>query len=306
MTAATTRTARILVTGATGSVGRALVTELSRSGADFAVMSRRSESVAEFRSRGVAAKLGDLSDAAALRETFAGHQVLFLLPPVGPAEADQLRRDRAAIEAAAAAGVEHVVKVSASDASPDSPIPWARDHARSDALLAESGLAWTRLSPAAFTTNLLGMAPLIRRGLLPNPSQHGATAWIDPRDVAAAAHRVLTDDSTRGGAGSDGRSYLLTGTQPLAFPQIATVMSDELGRRVRTVPVAGPALYLGMRAGGSPHWEAKGMIAQFRRVVRRGLDGVRVHSTDLAELLEREPIDMAAFVRDHAGAFGRT
>lgn len=159
-----------------------------------------------------------------------GAQQLFLLPPSGT---EQFERDRDAIDAARAAGVAHVVKVSTADANPASAIPWARDHARADEHLQASGLAWTRLQPGSFMKNLVTEAPLIKRGWLPQTSGHGATAWIDVADIAAAAARVLTDPTCQGGPGSAGRSHLLTGTPATSYPQIAEMMTDLLGLRVR-------------------------------------------------------------------------
>jgi uncharacterized protein YbjT (DUF2867 family) len=66
------------------------------------------------------------------------------------------------------------------------------------------------------------MAPLIRRGLLPGSSGHGAVTWIDVADVAAAAQVTLTNPATQGGTGDDGRSYLLTATSPCPSRKSAT------------------------------------------------------------------------------------
>ncbi|SDD28398.1 SDR family oxidoreductase [Auraticoccus monumenti] len=290
----------VLVTGATGDVGQTLTQLLRDAGVAFRVMCRRPQQVDEFAARGVEAVRGDLSDSGSLREAMAGCDQLFLLPPPTPALREQAE---GAVDAAREAGVRHVVKVSASDADEHSSVPWAADHARSDAHLQDSGLAWTLLKPASFMTNLLPTAPLIRRGILPGTSGRGATSWIASRDVAEAAARVLRDPPTHGGAGRDGRSYLLTGTEPTSFPQVAGILGDELGRRVRYLHLPGPVMYLGLRAGGASHWQARGLVNQFARVVRGGLDGVRTTSPDLADLIGRPATDLATYVRDHREAF---
>ncbi|NAZ81719.1 NAD(P)H-binding protein [Kineococcus sp. R8] len=289
-----------LVTGATGTIGRTLTRSLVEAGVPFRVMCRRPEQVDEFTANGIEAVRGDLTDPAGVRAALSGCEQLFLLPPAGPGMGEQAI---GAIDAAREAGVHHVVKVSASDAAPGSPVPWAADHARADAHLRASGLAWTVLSPACFMSNLLPVAPLVRRGVLPGTSGRGATPWIDDRDVAAAAARVLRDPETRGGTGRDGREYRLTGTPPLSFPDVAAALTAELGHRVRYVHLPGPVLLLGLRAAGSSSWAARGLVAQFAAVVRHGLDGVRTTSGDLGDLLGRAPTDLAAYVRDHRHAF---
>jgi uncharacterized protein YbjT (DUF2867 family) len=285
-----------LVTGATGEIGSTLTRLLTEAGAPFRVMARRPEQIDRLAARGVDAVRGDFTDPASIRAALSGCEQLFLLPPATP---DMYAQTRQAIDAARETGVRHILKVSASDANPHSSVPWAADHARSDAYLRQSGVAWTLLRPTCFMSNLLPMAPVIRRGLLPGTSGHGATSWVAGADIAAAALRVLQDPTTQGTAHDGGRSHLLSGTQAMSFPDVADVLTDELGRRVRYLHLPGPLMYLGLRAGGSSHWQARGLVHQFADVVRHGRDGVREHSPELADLIGRPPTDLASFVRDH-------
>lgn len=287
---------RTLVTGATGDVGRHLVAELGARGVPFRVLCRRPDQVRAFTERGVEAVLGSFEDAATLREAMGGVDQLFLNTAAGPR---QYRHNRDAIDAAVAAGVRHVVKVSASDANPRSAIPWARDHALADEHLRRSGLAWTRLQPGAFTKNLLVEAGAIRRGWLPQTSGHGATAWIDVADVAAVAARVLTDPAAQGGIGERGRVYRLTGDRPLSYPEVAAVLTATLGHRVRYVHVPAPAFYGVLRATGVPAWQARGLVHQFVDVVRRGADDGRLCTSDVPDLLGRPATTVADFAEAH-------
>lgn len=288
----------MLVTGATGSIGAHLVDTLQARGAPFAVMCRRAEQRDSFRARGIEAVAGDFSDSISIRDAIRGFEQLFLLAPESQ---EQYGQDTVAIDAAVAAGVRHVVKVSTLDANPTSAIPWARDHARADAYLAATGLRWTRLAPGAFTKNFLELAPAIQRGFLPGTSGHGATSWVDVHDIAEAAARVLTEPDLQGNQA--GRSYILTGTHPLSFPEIATILSDELGRKVRYVHLPGPAMYATLRLSGLPRWQAHGLVRQFVDVVRRGADKGRVHTFELEELLGREPRGIADLVSAHRADF---
>ncbi|WP_432497740.1 SDR family oxidoreductase [Kineococcus gypseus] len=287
---------RVLVTGATGDIGTALVAELTARGVPFRVLCRRTAQVRAFTERGVEAALGSFEDADSLGEALRGCEQLFLNTPPGP---EQFRQNRDAIDAAVAAGVGHVVKVSTSDANPRSAIPWARDHALADEHLRRSGLAWTRLQPGAFTKNLLVEAAAIRRGWLPQTSGHGATAWVDVLDIAAVAARVLTDPGVRGGSGEDGRSYVLTGDRPLSYPEVAGILTATLGHRVRYAHVPAPVFYGVLRASGLPAWQAQGLVRQFVDVVRRGADDGRLCTSDVPDLLGRPATSIADFARAH-------
>ncbi|WP_432573230.1 NAD(P)H-binding protein [Kineococcus sp. SYSU DK005] len=295
------RTADVLVTGATGDVGSRLVDELTARGVAFRVLCRRPEQVRAFGERGVEAALGSFEDADSLREALRGCEQLFLNTPV---DEQQYRHNREAVDAAVAAGVRHVVKVSASDANPRSAIPWARDHALADEHLRRSGLAWTVLRAGAFTQNLLVEAAAIRRGWLPQTSGHGATAWVDVADVAAVAARVLADPAVQGGPGAAGRTYLLTGDRPLSYPEVAAVLTEVLGRRVRYVHVPAPVFHGVLRASGLPAWRARGLVHQFVDVVRRGQDGGRLCSSDVPDLLGRPARGVADFARAHRAELG--
>lgn len=285
-----------LVTGATGAIGGALVGLLLDAGHPIKVMARRAEQVEALRDRGIDAARGDFADSTSIATAMEGCDQLFLLPPSTPATYGTAED---VISRAGEAGIRHIVKISSADANPDSPVPWAADHGRSDAFLRDSGIAWTRLQPAAFMKNLLEMTAVIRRGLLPGTSGHGATTWIDDPDIAAAAAAVLLNADRQGGPRDAGRSYTLTGTQPLSFPQVAETLTTELHRSVRYLHVPGPLMYLGLRVGGSPHGEARGLVAQFADIVRHGRDGVRVFSPDLVELIGRPATDLPQFVRAH-------
>lgn len=297
----TTAPGKILVTGATGDIGGHLVDHLAGRDVPFAVMCRRPEQRATFEQRGIEAVPGDFTDPASVAAAMTGISQLFLLAPGGE---DQYTQDRTAIDAAVAAGVEHVVKLCTLDANASSAIPWARDHARADAYLAGTGVRWTRLAPGAFTKNFLELAPAIRRGLLPGTSGHGATSWVDVQDIGEAAARVLTYRDLEGDTG--GRTYILTGTHPLSFPEVARILSAQLAHRVRYLHIPGPLMLAGLLASGVPAWQARDLVHQFVDVVRRGADHARVHTTDLEQLLQHAPRGITELATEHRSILSRS
>lgn len=268
---------RVLVTGASGSVGREVLAGLVRAGVPVRAVSRNPETVSAWQADGLQAVNASLND---LGEALQGCERMFLLSPATP---DQYGQDRRAIDAARTAGLSHVVKLSSGDAVADSPISWARGHAYSDRDLQASGLAWTLLRPSAFFPNLLNNASTIRRGFLPHTSGSGTTGWIDVADIAASAAAVLTGD------GHAGATHVLTGPEALSFPDLALRLSSVLARPVRPVFLPAPLYRALLRAAGTDAWNAGNLVAQFADVVRSGRHDPGA-TTTVEELTGRPPV----------------
>lgn len=284
----------ILVTGATGGIGRQLVHALADAGEPVRALCRRPEQADAFRAQGVQAVLGDLGDPASLRAAMDGADRLFLLTFPGE---QQRQHGRNAVEAALSAGVRHVVHLSTADANPASTVPWASAPAHTDALLQASPIAWTLLRPSAFMQNLLGSAAAIRRGLLPQTSGRGVTGWIDTHDIAAVAARVLVE------GGHEGRTHVLTGPELLSVPAIAAQLSAVLGRRVRYVHLPSRLFSLLLRLTGSDRFTAAGLRHQFRDVLRYGRDDVAVLTETVRAVTGRAPRSFAEFAEANRPAF---
>ena len=284
---------RILVTGATGPVGTELTRLIAASGRPARAMCRKAGQAERLRRMGLEPALGDFDDPASVEAAMRGSETVFLLSPGAPKQAE---REKGAIDAAKRAGVRRVVRVSAADSNLGAPVPWARAHAEIDAHLRESGLAWTILKPTAFMQNFLSMTGPISKGVLPHIAREGRVGYVDTRDVAAVADRVLADPE-----GHEGATYLLTGPEALTMREVAARLSEATGRRVRYVNVPTPAFRLALKVAGVDGWLAKGLVPQFRDVVAGG------HAVDVtgevARLAGCPPSSFADFARDHKAAF---
>ncbi|MFF0885123.1 NAD(P)H-binding protein [Streptomyces sp. NPDC003456] len=194
----------ILVTGGTGMVGRALLRQLP-DGVKVRVMARDPGRVTGARP-GVEAVAGDFEDAGSLDRALAGVRTAFLVTTaVGG------RDDERFLRAAGGAGVQRVVKLSAAavldDRADDLITRWQR---ASEEALRGSGLEWTLLRPRAFMSNSLSWAASVRsEGVVRALNGTAANAVVDPRDIARAAVRVLTEE------GHGGRAYTLTGPEAI-------------------------------------------------------------------------------------------
>jgi uncharacterized protein YbjT (DUF2867 family) len=260
----------ILVTGATGTVGRHVLHTLRARGADARAHDR----------------------AAAWPGQLAGVDRMFLACGNVP---EQVDFECAAIDAAAAAGVTRIVKLSAPDPSPDSPVVFERWHAAIEQHLENSGVPAVRLRPRTFMTNLLAFAPAIAAtGTVFAPAADARIAFIDPRDVAAVAAECLT------GPSHEGRTYTLTGPDPITYTDIAAALSRATGRTVGYVPVSDEDARAAMVAGGLPEPIADAIVSVFA-VQRTGR--MAATTPTVRRLLGREPRSIDDFARDHAVAF---
>lgn len=284
----------ILVLGATGGIGGEVCRLLKRAGASFQAMARKQEQIDRLRREGVDAVLGDLDQPETLRAAMTGIHTLFLVTAPTPA---QLAQETAAIDAAKAAGVGRIVKISASDCNVRSKIPWARAHALIDHHLRASGVDWTILMPTAFMQNFLWFTKPVAKGYLPLGAGHGSISWLDTRDIARVAATVLTQD------GHSRATYFLTGPETFDMTEAAAQLSKVTGRKVRYLNLPAPVFRLVLRLTGSSPWMADGLVAQFSDMVAGHHD---IDPTgEIERLTGQPPRDFASFLRDHRDAFAK-
>ncbi|MFE2036311.1 NAD(P)H-binding protein [Streptomyces scopuliridis] len=209
----------IVVTGATGNVGQALVELLARAGEQVTAVSRRAPEGGALPA-GVVHRAADLADANGLGPVLEGADALFLLVAGDDPEA--------ILSAAKAGGVRRVVLLSSQGAGtrPDA----YRHPAAFETALKGSGLEWTVLRPGGFATNTFQWAQSVReQRTVVAPFADVALPAIDPADIAAVAAAVLRED------GHGGRTYELTGPAALSPRQRAQVIAEALGEPVRFV-----------------------------------------------------------------------
>jgi uncharacterized protein YbjT (DUF2867 family) len=217
----------ILVTGATGTVGRVIVDRLVDAGAQVRAATRRPESASFPDSVDVV--YADLGDPDSLTTALDGVKQVFLLAN-GP---DIPKHDGNMARAAAHAGVSHVVKLSsgrAGDSTATDPIPtW---HRAGEQAVRDCGVDWTFLRPLGFMSNALMWAGSIRaRGAVYAPYAQGRVAIVDPQDIASVAATVLTT------SGHTGQTYDLTGPEALSPAEQVAVLAEVLARPIQYVEV---------------------------------------------------------------------
>ncbi|WP_327682670.1 NAD(P)H-binding protein [Kitasatospora sp. NBC_00458] len=303
----------IAVSGASGRLGRLALTAALG-------LADRSEVVALTRDPAAAAadrtwpqvltRAADFTDPATLEPALAGVRRMLLISTARSPE--RFRLHEAAIGAAVAAGVEHVVYTSVVRAAePGNPVPEARDHGRTERLLAGSGLGHTVLRFNVWPQMLLlsGLARLaVATGELPSSAAGGRVGYITREDTAWAAARVLTgaaastadgrDRAGGSGAGRGGAGPVLGVTGPgLTDAEVAAALTEATGRPVRHRQVADAEVAGALTALGvpGPIAQAWGENDPFRR---QGWFDVADDGTT-GRLLGRRPVPLAGFFAAH-------
>ncbi|MFG2896266.1 SDR family oxidoreductase [Streptomyces zaomyceticus] len=208
----------ILVTGATGNIGSALLKELQARGVG-PLRGLTRDAARAVLPAGVETVEGDFAEPASLKPALAGVRSLFLVSRLGP-DADLL-------EAARQAGVEHVVLVSSITVQTHPHLGPAGENLAVEQLLKASGMAWTILRPTQFASNALMWAASIRaHETVQAPYAETALPTIHPADIAAVARVALTEP------GHHGRTYALTGPEPVTARQQVEAIAAALGREV--------------------------------------------------------------------------
>ncbi len=281
----------IVVTGATGALNGATVDHLlartpAIPAAQVTIVAREPAKAQRFADRGVTVRQGDYARPGSLPAAFAGADQLLLVSSNDPG-ADAVQLHRAAIEAATQAGVGRVLYTSHQGAHPDSPFGPGRDHAATERLLADSGLAWTSLRNGFYLHSLAWLlGPWRESGVIAVPGD-GPVSWTSREDAAEAAAAILT--SLDGGSNADGAyegPVTLTASAAPTFADIAAVAGEVTGQTVRFEVVQPEAWVAAQTAAGQPEF-----VARFTLGMYQAAQGGFFAGTDplLTELLGREP-----------------
>ncbi|MES9510394.1 NAD(P)H-binding protein [Streptomyces sp. NPDC000609] len=208
----------ILVTGATGNIGSALLEELHARGVGPLRGLTRDATRVAFPDR-VEAVEGDFAEPASLKPAMAGVRSLFLVSHLG--------LDADILDVARQAGVEHVVLVSSITVRTHPRLGPAGENLAVEQSLKASGMAWTILRPTQFASNALMWAASVRgHRTVRAPYADTALPTIHPADIAAVARVALTEPGHRG------HTYALTGPEPVTARQQVEAIAAALGREV--------------------------------------------------------------------------
>lgn len=282
----------VLVTGATGNAGRAVVSSLRALGVPWVAGVRDPAEAKRALGQDAPAAVLDFHDPSTYAGALRGVRGLFLLRP--PPIADVRTTLNALVDRAIEAGVEHVAFLSVEGADRQR---WVPHHAVEEHLRAR-GVSSTILRPGFFAQNLSDAyrADIRDDDRIYVPAGQGRVAFVDVRDVAEVAARSFVDESLRRAA------FTLTGPEAVTFDEVARALSARLGRAIRYDPASlvGYARHLRRRA-----MPAMQIVVQ--TVLHVGLrlgNAARVDPT-LERLLGRPARGIDAFIADHVELWAR-
>ncbi len=275
----------VLVTGATGNTGRAVVAELRRLSVPFVAAGSDPHRTAAALGVAQARRL-DFRDPGTYDAAVQGMRGLFLLRP--PPIADVKRTLNVLVDRALAAGVRHVAFLSVMGAERQRWVP----HHRVEQHLLQRGVSATLLRAGFFAQNLgdAYRADLRERSELRVPAGRGRAAFVDVRDVGALAARSFVEPALRG------QALTLTGPEALSFHDVAAQLTEALGQRVVYRPLSAPGYILHLRRRGRP-WPQ----ALVQTVLHLGLrlGNARHVDPSLARWLGRPPRTLRDYIQDH-------
>jgi NAD(P)H dehydrogenase (quinone) len=271
----------IVITGASGQVGRLVAAEVLDRTDDVVLVTRNPSRLEDLAARGAEVRAGDFSDPASLAPAFAGATKVLIV------STDQIGvrvpGHKAAIDAAAAAGARSIAYTSGVNPSDSNPIVVAADHRATEEHLRLSGAGWTMLRNSIYAEILLASAaPALAGGRHVSNEGDGRVSYVARADCAAAAAAVLTTN------GHDGKEYDITGSEALGAHEVAALFSELGGRPVEAVLVDDEAYTAGLvEHAGMPEPVARAYTT-FGIGARRGYSAVV--STTVAELTGRQPM----------------
>lgn len=280
-----------LITGASGTVGKAVLKEVAKSGAKHRAM-YRSDAEAAKAPTGTSTVIADFAKketlAPALRDVTSVYLVCSPIPDLVALESNL-------IDACAAAGVKHIVLNSALGAG-DYPKSFPSWHRQVENKLKSTTISSTILRPNSFHQNVTTYyAPSIRaQGAFYGSMGKARASFLDVRDIAAVAAKALA------GGEHSGKIYELNGPEALSYLELAAKISKHAGRSAQYVDIPVDAQRKAMLDQGMPAWQADALLD-----LQAYYTGGRGGDVDdlLPRLLGRAPITMDQFLAEFAGEF---
>ncbi len=246
-----------------------------------------------FKGLGVEIEEIDYDKPETLEYALQGVERLLLLTPLSDRIVEMTS---AFVETGKKSGVKYIVKLSVLDADSEKNLVFARWHREAERIVENSGIPYTHLRPNFFMQNHLiqSSATIKSQGAFYMALDNAKISQIDVRDIAAVAVKVLTEQ------GHENKAYNLTGSEALTFHELAEIFSEEIGKKVKYVPITDDAARMEMINMGMPDWLVDGLI-ELSAAFRAGY-GSKVSSA-VEQITGKRPRSFSQFVQDHIESF---
>ena len=282
----------ILVTGATGKVGTEVIKKLAEGKHLTRAFVRNRLQAREISLPGVELVEGDFSKPKTFARALDGVETLFLLTP---SSADAEQHQSNFVDAAKAAKVKHIVKLSQLGARPSAMGRFQRQHGAIEQHIMKSKIPYAFLRPNLFMQGLLSFRPTIAsQGVFFAPISQALVSVVDVRDLGEVAAKVLTEPK------HEGIAYDLTGPEALTHAEMAEQLSQAVGKPIKHVEVSPTAMKEALMNSGFPKWQAEGIVEDYDHY-RKG--EAEMVSPAIREITGYEPTYFAQFALDNAARF---
>lgn len=289
----------VLVTGASGQLGRLVLDTLLASGkvapASIVATSRDVSKLSDYAAKGITVRAADFDDAASLDTAFAGvSKVLIISTDAIDKPGKRLSQHKAAVAAAKKAGVKHILYTSMPQPE-DSLVTFAPDHLGTEEAIKATGIPYTILRDGWYAENLFMSLPhALQTGSWYTSTGQGKIAHITRADTAAAIAAAVLK------AGVESNIYTLTGTKSRTAEEIAAIVSAATGKPLAVVHVTDAQLAEGLKGAGLPEGFIP-TIVSFDANTREGK--IAMVTGDAQSLSGRTPTSFEDFVAANKAAF---
>ncbi|MEQ4519215.1 SDR family oxidoreductase [Pseudarthrobacter sp. B907] len=274
----------LAVTGSTGQLGGQVARLLAAAGSPQRLLVRDASRAPDLE--GAVPAVASYADAAQARSALAGVKTLFM---VSAAEAeDRLQQHYTFVDAAAEAGVRHIVYTSFFGAGPDCTFTLGRDHYATEERIKASGMDYTILRNNFY----LDFLPLLagEDGVIRGPAGDGLMAAVARADIARSALTVLRDPALH-----VGRSYDLTGPENLSLATAAELLTAGTGRTISYHNETRDEAYASRKSYGAPPWQVDAWVSTYTAIAVGELAGP---TSAVHELTGQEPLGLADFLAE--------
>ncbi|VXA94019.1 putative NAD(P)H azoreductase [Arthrobacter sp. 9AX] len=272
----------LAVTGSTGGLGGMVARQLAAAGSAQRLLVRDTGRAPELE--GAEPVLCSYADSAASRTALDGVKVLFM---VSAAEAEErVQQHYAFVDAAAEAGVQHVVYTSFYGAAPDATFTLARDHYATEQHIRASGMDYTFLRDNFY----MDFLPLLagEDGAIRGPAGNGVFSAVAREDIARCAVAVLRDPAIH-----KGKTYNLTGPEEITMAEAARILSAGTGRTITFHNETVEEAYASRASYGAPPWQVDAWVSTYTAMAAGEMAGV---SLDVHGLTGQDPLSLAGFL----------
>ncbi|WP_162051731.1 SDR family oxidoreductase [Pontibacter pamirensis] len=286
----------ILVTGATGTIGKEVAIQLSMMDEDIRVRAGvhsiiKGENLKRLPNVEVVEM--DFKDQDSLHAAFTHVDKVFMVTPFAK---DQVEMAKTLVDEAKRKGVKHLVKLSVIYADAEPGFMIGHWHREIEKYIEDSGITYTFLRPSSFMQNYIhyDAESIKNEGRLYHSTGSGKIASIDVRDIAAVSVEVLL------GSGHEGKAYELTGPEAISNPEAAQIIGEVSGRQVQYVDVPADAARSAMLKKQMPDWMIDAML-ELESAYRE--DRFSETTDTVQQLTGRPPHSFQQFVKDHQKCF---